>query len=196
MKSIQLTAFILMLSLFQLKAQDKTAPDQINSKFQERLAIKIEYFGELVLHPGLSIGVDYPIIEKKWGTIHWDSDLGGYWHKWNNTSVFLKTSIGSRFNMGQMYADINIGLGYMHSWAAGILYENNGTGSVKRARNWGHPHFMPNASLLFGWNGNRKNILPITIYLGPEIYLQSSFNHTFLPHVAAKLGLTYKIKYL
>ncbi|MEZ5056301.1 MAG: hypothetical protein R2879_04615 [Saprospiraceae bacterium] len=32
-----------------------------------------------------------------------------------------------------------------------------------------------------------------TICAGPEVYLQSSFNHTFLPHVAAKVGITYKL---
>lgn len=184
---------MLLLCSLSIHAQqveeEKTKP---KAKFEERLAIKVEYFGELVLHPGLSVGMDFTVIRKKWVTVHWDTDLGGYWHRWNNTSVFLKTSIGSRFAMGPVFADINLGVGYMHSWASGVLYQRAEDGGVEKAANWGHPHFMPNASFLLGWDGSRRNNLPWTVHIGPEVYLQSSFNHIFLPHVAAKIGITYK----
>lgn len=195
MKIIKLTFLVLLLYPISVHAQN-----QINTlakpklKFEERLAFKVEYFGELVLHPGLSLGFDYTIKRKKWVTIHWDTDLGGYWHRWNNTSVFLKTSLGSRFAMGPVFADINLGIGYMHSWAAGTMYQRAEDGGVEKATNWGHPHFMPNASLLIGWDGSRKNDLPWTVYIGLEVYLQYPYNHIFLPHVAAKIGFTYKFK--
>ena len=67
-------------------------------------------------------------------------------------------------------------------------------GGVEKAANLGHPHFMPNASFLLGWDGSRRNDLPWTIHIGPEVYLQYPYNHIFLPHVAAKIGFTYKFK--
>lgn len=190
MKIIRFAFWALMIGSHSLFAQEK---GRTREKFEERLAVKVEYFGELVLHPGLSLGLDYTISKNNWVTIHWDTDLGGYWHRWNNTSAFLKTSIGSRLAIGSAFADINIGAGYMHSWAAGTVYQRAENGGVEKATNWGHSHFMPTASLLLGWDGSRKNKLPWTIYLGPEVYLQSSFNHTFLPHLAAKIGFTYKL---
>tara|TARA_B100000780_G_C21039063_1_gene416856 strand:+ start:382 stop:963 length:582 start_codon:yes stop_codon:yes gene_type:complete len=190
MKAPFVTIFITVLCSAGVMAQEK---DKTREEFKERIAFKLEYFGELVLHPGLCIGIDYTISKNNWVTIHWDTDLGGYWHRWNNTSAFLKTSIGSRLAIGSTFADINIGAGYMHSWAAGTIYQRAENGGVEKATNWGHSHFMPTTSLLFGWDGTKKNKLPCTIYLGPEVYLQSSFNHTFLPHLAAKIGFTYKL---
>jgi hypothetical protein len=84
----------------------------------------------------------------------------------------------------------------MHSWAAGDLYQRAKDGGVEKAANKGHSHFMSTASLLFGWDRSRRQKLPWSIYFGPEVYLQSSFNHIFLPHVAAKLGITYKLNKL
>ncbi len=101
---------------------------------------------------------------------------------------------GSRFAVGPVFADINLGVGYMHSWAAGVIYQRTENGGVEKAANLGHPHFMPNASFRLGWDGSRRNDLPWTIHIGPEVYLQYPYNHIFLPHVAAKIGFTYKFK--
>ncbi|MCB0662764.1 MAG: hypothetical protein KDC24_08490 [Saprospiraceae bacterium] len=195
MKIIPLTILICILLGLSLQAQ-VSGISLPNSKtgLEEKLALKVEYFGELVLHPGLSVGIEYTLSKNNWNTLHWNTDLGGFWHRWNNTAVFLKTSVGSRIATGPVFADINLGIGYMHSWAAGDLYQSDGNGGVEKATNWGHAHFMPNASLLFGWDGSVKTNLPWAVHLGPEVYLQSSFNHIFLPHIAAKIGFTYKLK--
>jgi hypothetical protein len=162
--------------------------------YNDKVALKLDYFGELVLHPGLSIGVDYTLAKMNWVTLHWDSELGGYWHRWNNTAMFLKTSIGTRFPVRSLFIDLNVGAGYMHSFAAGAMYQISPEDGIEIASNWGSPHFMPTSSFLIGWDGTRKMNLPWTIHAGVEAYLQSSFNHIFLPHAAAKVGFTYKFK--
>jgi hypothetical protein len=162
--------------------------------YNDKVALKLDYFGELVLHPGLSMGVDYTLAKKNWVTIHWDSELGGYWHRWNNTAVFLKSSIGARLPVKSFFVDLNLGAGYMHAFAAGTMYQISSEGGLEMAANWGHSHFMPTSSFLIGWDGTRKMNLPWTFHAGVEAYLQSSFNHIFLPHAAAKVGLTYKFK--
>lgn len=193
MKIIRLVPLLLLCS-FSSSAQDSgEAKAKPKTSFEERLAVKVEYFGELVLHPGLSAGTDYTVAKNRWFTMHWDTEVGGYWHRWNHTAVFMKTSMGSRFALGPVFVDLNLGVGYMHSWAAGDLYQRAKDGGVEKAANRGHPHFRPHTSFLIGWDGSRRNILPWTLYIGPEVYLQSSFNHIFLPHVAAKIGFTYKL---
>lgn len=162
--------------------------------YNEKVSVKFDYFGELVLHPGLSLGIDYTLTSRKWVIVHWDMDLGGYWHRWNNTALFAKTSIGTRFPVSFLFVDLNMGVGYMHSFPAGKIYQRSAEGGVERAPNWGHPHFMPASSLLLGWDGNREANLPIRIHIGPEVYLQSSVNHTYIPHVAAKVGITYNLR--
>ena len=188
-----LLLILLQCSLLVHGQSNQETKAELKTRFEERLAIKVEYFGELLLHPGLSVGSDYTVYSQKWLTVHWDTDLGGYWHRWNNTSLFLKTSIGSRFTMGSVFSDTNLGVGYMHSWASGVMYQRVEDGGVEKATNYGHAHFMPNASFLLGWDVGRRSSLPLSIHIGPEVYFQSSFNHIYLPHVAVKIGFTYKI---
>ena len=130
----------------------------------EKVAIKFDYFGELVLHPGFSLGIDYTLTNKKWVTFHWDTDFGGFWHKWNNTSLFIKSSVGTRFPVWTMFVDLNLGAGYMHSFAAGTIYKRSEDGGVEKVTNWGHPHFMPTFSILLGYDGGKKmNCLLLSI---------------------------------
>ncbi|CAD5254210.1 MULTISPECIES: hypothetical protein [unclassified Imperialibacter] len=179
-------------SEYSEKSQDKNAVSQF--VYNDKVALKLDYFGELVLHPGLSMGIDYTLARKNWVTVHWDSELGGYWHRWNNTAVFLKSSIGARFPVRSLFVDLNVGAGYIHSLPAGTMYQISSEGGIEIAANWGSPHFMPTTSFLIGWDGTRIMNLPWTFHAGVEAYLQSSFNHIFLPHAAAKVGFTYKFK--
>lgn len=202
-KTIFITGLFLILGMVQSFGQTEANPDNTNSQKQsglsqfvhnDRVALKLDYFGELVLHPGMSIGIDYTLTKKRWITLHWDTDLGGYWHRWNHTALFLKSGVGARLPISSFFVDLNLGVGYMHSFAAGTIYQRVSDGGIEKAANWGHAHFMPNSSFLIGWDGTRKMNLPLTVHIGVEAYLQSSFNHLFLPHAAAKVGITYKFK--
>ena len=196
---------LICLTLLNLVSSQVMAQQEINNDkkkegvisrlvYNEKVAVKIDYFGELVLHPGLSLGVDYALTSKKWVTVHWDTELGGYWHRWNNTALFFKSSIGTRFPIKSLFIDLNIGAGYMHSFPAGNIYRRTTDGGVEKGPNRGYSHFMPAFSVLFGFDGTRNHDLPFTIHVGAEAYLQSSFNHIFLPHAAAKIGVTHKFR--
>jgi len=200
-KNIVLAYLFVLLAANSIYGQSVAKPFEKHSGFtrfiyNEKVALKLDYFGELVLHPGLTIGIDYTVARKEWVVIHWDSELGGYLHRWNNNALFLKSSIGARWPINSLFVDLNLGAGYMHSFAAGIVYEESSEGGIEKAANWGHAHFMPTTSFLLGWDGTRKMDLPWSFHLGVEVYLQSSFNHIFLPHVAAKVGFTYKLRKL
>jgi hypothetical protein len=181
------------------QAQTQISSEEKISKFSnfvtnERLAFKLNYFGELGLHPGVEIGTDFTLIKKNWVTLHWDTGFGGFHHRWNNTSIFARTSIGARFPIWSFFADVNIGTGYMHSFLAGDVYGPALDGGVQKVRDWGTSHFIPSFSFLLGWDNGRNHDRPWTFHIGPEVYLQSNFNHTFLPHIAANIGLTYNFK--
>jgi hypothetical protein len=187
-----------LFAMYKSYSQNSSKPTEKQSAFSRFVyndkvaAFKLNYFGELGLHPGLEIGTDYTLSKQKWVTVHWDTSLGGYWHRWNNTSMFLGTSIGARLPISSMFIDFNVGAGYMHSFAAGTVYSESANEGIIKASNAGSSHFKPSFSTLIGWDGTRKNNLPFTVHIGAEAYYQSNFNHIFLPHVAAKIGLTYK----
>jgi hypothetical protein len=201
MKRKSILLILLVALLFEQKgfSQDAVKIDTQESGLKRlihggKLAFKINYFGELGLHPGLEIGTDYSFFKRNWISIHWDISIGGYWHRWNNTSLFAKTSVGARFYIGSAFADLNAGIGYLHSFLAGPVYAQSINGGVEKIKDFGSSHFMPNFSLLFGWDGSHKKDIPVSVFIGPEVYFQSHFNHTYLIHIAAKVGVTFKIK--
>lgn len=157
----------------------------------DRVSIKFDYFGEIVLHPGLVVGAEYAFNEKKHITYHWDNEVGFYWHRWNNKALFLKSSVGARLYAGAAFLNISSGIGYMQSWPAGDIYVRTNDGDVKRTETFGTPHLISSLVLLLGWDGRKKE-LPFSIHLGPDIYMQSGFNRTWLPHLAFRAGVNYK----
>lgn len=163
--------------------------DSLNTK----MALKAEYFGELLLHPGVSIGIEYTLLERKNLNIHWDNEFGGYWHRWNNSSLFLKTSVGARYYIKSNFVDIKAGIGYLHNWVSGPLYGFNSEKKVTKIANLGRAQFMPHLSLAFGLDNFKRNNKPWLFHFGPEIYWQYPTNHIFIPHVAFKVGFTYKL---
>jgi len=82
MKFIKIICLILWLGTLRGNSQGiAPSPDKQSriSRFvyHEKLAFKPGYFGELVLHPGMTVGVDYTLTGNNWLTVHWDIDVGG-----------------------------------------------------------------------------------------------------------------------
>jgi len=190
MKKIELFILMSCFCAFLTYGQE---PNSSNT--DSRLGVKLSYFGEFVMHPGFAIGVDYSLYKNNWLNVHWDSEIGAYYHKWNNNSLFLQSSIGNRFTTPiSVFLDINVGLGYMLSTPNGDFYsvDTNGELSTK-----GRPytsHLKPNISLLIGWDGSHRRNIPLIIQGGLEAYGQSHFNHSVLPHAALRLGVVYLLK--
>lgn len=157
-------------------------------------ALKLQYVGEFILHPGFAIGTDYTITSNDWFNLHWDTEIGGYFHKRNNNSVFVQSTLGTRFTTGfALFADFQLGLGCMLSMPDGDVYRVDDTGNLELKGRPVTSHLKPTSSLLFGWDGKRNRDIPISVFTGLEAYMQSGFNHVLLPHVAYRLGVTYQL---
>lgn len=177
-----LFVLILSLSVFA-NAQEKESSN--------RWALKFQYVGEFVLHPGFSIGTDYTIRSNNWFNLHWDTELGGFIHKDNNNSIFLQSTIGTRFTAKfALFADIQAGIGSMLSMPNGDVYSVDKSGNISMEGRPVTTHYKPTFSLLFGWDGKRNRDIPLRIFTGLEAYMQSDYNHIMLPHVAFRLGVS------
>ncbi len=169
--------------------------DQNSSLSESRLGVKVSYFGEFVMHPGFALGVDYSLYRNNWLNVHLDSEIGAYDHKWNNNSLFIQSTIGSRFTTSfSALLDINIGLGYMLSTPNGDLYTADNKGGLIRDGRSYKSHLKPDISLLVGWDGAHRKSIPLIIQAGIEAYWQSHFNHAYLPHAALRFGIIYSLK--
>lgn len=192
-----LKSMVLMLLVLwntNLLAQNNTKNNK--SLFNlERLSIKAEYFGETLRHPGMAVGTDYAVVKNSWFALHWDSDLGFYIHRWNHVAAFIKTSLGTRYTTkdGVLF-DFNIGVGYLHTFPDGDVYQKNNAGQLEKMPSGGYAHFMPAVSFLFGWDASKRTKIPLSIYFGPEAFIELPFNHGILPHAAVKIGIIYHLR--
>lgn len=186
-------SFSVLISCLFATALSAQSPDSDPSF--KNLALKASYFGEFVLHPGFAVGIDYTLKKRKAFTLHWDTEAGAYFHKWNNNAVFLQSTIGTRFTSRfSAFVDVNAGLGYMLTSPDGDVYSVDKNQELTLEDKPYYSHLKPTLSLLLGWDGSHKNDLPLLIQAGLEAYWQSHFNHILLPHAALRLGVVYKIK--
>ncbi len=185
-----LILFICHFISFPMFGQEKES-NHSNSK----LGIKAGYFGEFVLHPGFIVGVDYALHQNRWFNLHWDSELGAFYHQWNNSALFAQSTLGTRFiSSFSAFVDVNAGLGYMLSTPNGDVYAVDASGKLSAK---GRPYqsaLKPTMLILFGWDGTRKKDIPLIIHAGIEAYWQSHFNHSMLPHAAFRAGIVYRLK--
>lgn len=180
---------LIQITPFHLDAQEEI------QKEYSKIALNVGYFGEFILHPGIYGGIDYTLSSKLWLNIHWNSEIGCYYHKWNNNALFLQSSIGTRFTTSfSFFADVNLGVGYILSSPNGEVYKVNDQGELTEKGRTYTSHAKPSVSLTLGWDGKRKKDIPFTAGLGVEGYWQTGFNHIALPHAALKLGITYQLK--
>jgi len=168
------------------------AQEKIGGKDPGRLSVKIEYFGELILHPGLAAGVEYRINGNNWFTFFWDTRIGGYLHPWNHTGLFFETALGARFTSEiGLFAGLQGGPGYLRTFPHGDVYGFSENGVAEERSHSGYGSFMPGISLLFGWDGTKSGKLPLTLYAGPGAFFEIPFNQIALPHGVVRVGVSY-----
>ena len=186
-----------LISIFLLLLHSHLAYSQNSSSNipEKNIGIKLSYFGEFVMHPGFVAGIDYSLITKKWFTLHWDSEIGAFFHRRNNNSLFVQSTIGSRLTSSfSLFFDVNAGLGYILSTPSGEIYSPDENGDVTTENRPYTSHLKPTVSFLVGWDGSHKRQIPIIIQIGLEAYWQTHFNQSLLPHAALRLGIVYKLK--
>jgi hypothetical protein len=61
--NLRFKTFICLMAFFSFSSQVMAQQEGLFLRFihNEKVALKLDYFGELVLHPGLSLGVDYTL---------------------------------------------------------------------------------------------------------------------------------------
>ncbi len=155
------------------------------------------YFGETVTHSGLSIGIEhYPFQTGKYQIIL-ASNIGGFVHKRNNTSLFVRGQWGQRIAFGGgVFLDQFIGLGYLHHFTHGggsyeVLLPN---GAVVETPNSGRPMVMPSISLGTGYDFSRKTKWDVVFFLRPELFWKAPFNGYYLTHLALNTGVIFNLR--
>ena len=97
--------FGLIFTLSITAGAQTTAENEIDSLDQKRTgknAITIAYFGETLTHPGLSLGIEHTLWEKKKKKLITSANIGWYTHPRHHHAAFLNIEggIDQLLNMG------------------------------------------------------------------------------------------------
>ena len=181
----------------------------------EKLSVRMAYYGIYTFHPGLKVGVEYPIKRKvkeiskfpilsKIGlykssrikTIHKDwissANFAMYKHKDNNTGIMLNAELARRRTgfMG-LYREFNLGFGFLKTFQP-ATYEITSSGDIDKKILPGHLYGVFNLGVALGIdysiNGNNK----LAMYLKPTYFLMFPNNSLFALNSALEVGITYK----
>jgi hypothetical protein len=190
------TAILLVFALIghnPIAAQDYSIP---------KLQASIAYFGELITHPGVKLGINYTLkqkskikksgkqINKSWIT---GAHATFYRHKFNHKALIFNGFIGrQRIGYAGFLMQLNFETGYMASFLDGEAYEWNGS-TLQRAKK-GSSHFVFGFNGGIGWDFGKRTSLPVTFAILPHLYIQAPYNTQCLPRAALVIQATYKIK--
>ena len=187
-----------------LAAQDYSIP---------KLQASMGYFGELITHPGVKLGINYTIkqkskikktekqiyskIKKSEKQINKGWLLGAnatfYRHKFNHKAMMFTGFIGrQRIGNTGFLMQLNFETGYMASFLDGEAYEWDGSTFQTAKKGSSHLVFGFNGGI--GWDFGKRTSLPATFSLVPHLYIQAPYNTLFLPRTALAIQVTYKLK--
>jgi hypothetical protein len=166
-----------------------------STRRENKLKISAGYFGETLSHLGVILGIEHCPYGNDRYQFLWGTNIGGYVHVRNNTSIFIREHWGQRitFKSG-VFIDQFIGLGYLHHFSSGgKIFDILPNGAVVNIPNSGRPMIMPSVSVGTGYNIMRSTGINLQIYFRPELFWKAPFNGYYLTHFALNAGFLFKL---
>lgn len=197
--------FLLFCCSTQMTAQKNKTTNPIPD--YQQTAIRVAYFGENMFHPGVKIGIEYPLKAKemiktkkndkvKRRGLAWitGANLGFYRHKKNHTGLFLNGEFGGRFLTHKAKKiELSIGMGYIHTILDGETFTVDSGGQVSSKGITGQGGLMPSISLGWGKDLYWKNKSPWGWHLKGQYFFQIPYNAALLLRTGIELGLSYRL---
>ena len=168
-------------------------------------AISLAYFGETITHPGLKVGLSFPLhqweqhkmrrngqeklLDKK---IELSPQLGFYYHQDYQTGLFVLPELSFiRQNAKGNYTALGIGAGYMHTRVPRV-YDFDANGEIEQIGT-GYHYFISNYFATFGKDLSVKKGIPLSIYAKPQLIHALPNAGKGIWYFALELGLSVKM---
>jgi len=194
MKHLQAT-LILLLIIFCLTNVETKA--QVGKHFPH--AVSINYFGESLTYPGLSVATEFLLKHREKGKREKIIDklftvgikIGGYHHANNHSAFFIQPFLSwQRIGNNGFLLQVETGAGYFIRNNDGIIYRVNSQKNVE-TMTAARYKFMPSVSAGIGYNFRKKTNFPFSIQIKTGIFLEIPNNKNFLPHKFTEAGISY-----
>lgn len=181
----------------------------------EGIGLRVAYFGENAIHPGLKVGAEYLLHEKikvqprrnskkaqKHGAITKRKQivLGGnlafYNHANNHTAFLVGAEIGKqRIKEAKGKAKlrgVSLGFGYLQRIYNVDTYEATEDGIYEQIKG-GQAQFFTSFAAFVGRDLSINGGAPIAWYIKPTLFLLTPYSHSITFNAALELGITYKL---
>ncbi len=169
-------------------------------------SLSASYFGEVITHPGLKLGVTYEL--KRWGkskikrngiekVIQQSFDLsptvGFYYHKDYQTGLFAMPELSyTRKKANGNVVAYGVGAGYMRTFIPHV-YDLTSTGEIKKLHE-GNNYLLTNYFISFGKDLSVKHHIPITMYIKPQ-FMHALPNYAGgVTYFALEIGVIYRLE--
>jgi len=181
---------------------------------QNKLETSLSYFGEMGLHPGVKVGLNYAYKEKEKtkyklkrngtklqkGRKHQFllmGNAGGYHHANYLTNLFVSVESGYRFNIIRKkenkkrkvyFFESTIGIGYLRYFHYGTTFETTENDFAKKELGGGNS-FMPTSSFGFGANIPNQKDMSIYWFMKPTFFMEIPQTSFPVMHLAIDVGV-------
>lgn len=151
--------------------------------------LNASYFGELLLHPGGTLGADCYLADIGKHELHFGAEIGGYHHKWYQNAFMFNYYLGLRLtSKNAFYFDPQLTFAFFFTRPDGDIYTTAYSDEYPLLPVETNLRF--GTTLLFGWDLKDN---PWELFFGPDIYMESKVNYQTLPHLAFRVGVAYEL---
>jgi hypothetical protein len=182
---------VILAVIFSIKIAAQSNKQISFAFMNENIHYKAKGFNNF--NPGAEIGFALKKKDKKYFFNEFNIYVGGFYHKKVETAFYLRGDYAFGIKLQDVLAvDLHGGLGYMHTFYPGHLYEQNNTGDFKKINQTGRSHAIVNVGI--GITVLKTgSIQPFIKY---ELMGETPFANgiPFVPHTFLKLGIKYNFK--
>ncbi|TFG60266.1 MAG: hypothetical protein E4H36_12375 [Spirochaetales bacterium] len=172
-----------------LSAQEAAAEDTPGG----RLCLSVSYFGEMITHPGFSLGLEYRLYSTAWYELALAGRAGWYIHIRNHQAAFFEPGIVNRFTAKPgFFGDLLIGLGCLVRSPDGDVYVSDAAGNTVPGTVPLHPRLVFSAFIGGGLDFGRQTAAPLSYYIRAGVFGEYPYNGFMLPHPALESGLRFR----
>jgi hypothetical protein len=195
---------ILGFSRWRLEAQDDAAR-KAATKMQFPLeisfinhAVTLPFDGIVLspIHPGFSLGSEFAWKEGRLGRLFQNFQAGYFYNEFNAKGLFLQTGIGFRHTFRfNLFAEVQAGLGYLHSFHPRQIYEMGADGEWEKARNGGKSSAIFSVAFGIGYDFIRILGRHVSLFLRFQPFLQTPYceEDSILPQSFMHFGIRFKL---
>lgn len=156
-------------------------------------AIGLPFTNYSPIHPGMAVSATLKETEKAKSIRYLDVTAGFFYHERLETALYLGGTYQYSHKLFNrtMSVDLPVGLGYLHSFYPGELYEQNEVGDFETVNQWGRSHLYVNLGVGLTYL-SKGNIQP---FIRQELLLETPFANGIpvIPHSLLKIGVQVKL---